>query len=75
MEDVDLWPAAMMEKHVDGGILGPTFATIIAKQFHNYKYADRYYFETADPQLRFTRSKWSASKSFVKWSKNASEFN
>ena len=52
--DVDLWPLAMMETPVTGGILGPTFATIIAKQFHNYKYGDRFYFETADKELRFS---------------------
>ena len=55
VDDIDIWPAAMAEFVVSGGILGPTFSTIIATQFFNLKFGDRFYFETSDPKLRFTR--------------------
>ena len=32
VEDIDLFIAGMMEKHVPGGRLGPTFSCIIANQ-------------------------------------------
>ena len=32
VEDIDLFIAGLMEKHVPGGKLGPTFSCIIANQ-------------------------------------------
>ena len=32
VEDIDLYIAGLMEKHVTGGRLGPTFSCIIANQ-------------------------------------------
>lgn len=37
LEDIDLFPGAMAEKPVVGGIVGPTFACIIAQQFLNLR--------------------------------------
>ena len=45
----------MMETHVRGGIVGPTFACIIALDFHNKKFGDRFYFETKDKKIRFKK--------------------
>lgn len=37
LEDIDLFPGAMAEKPVVGGMVGPTFACIIAQQFLNLR--------------------------------------
>lgn len=39
--DIELFPGGMSEKHVEGGIIGPTFACIIGGQFRKVKFADR----------------------------------
>lgn len=57
VEDVDLYPAAVSEKHVPGGIVGPTFACIIARQFRNLKVGDRFWYERSDPTTGFSLGK------------------
>ena len=36
VEDIDLFIAGLMEKHVPGGRLGPTFSCIIANQVRDH---------------------------------------
>lgn len=42
---MDLYPAALSERHLPGGLVGPTFACLIAKQFYNLKAGDKFWFE------------------------------
>lgn len=55
--DIDLFTGGLSEAHVEGGIVGPTFAYIIARGFRDWKYADRWFYE--NPQgitpLAFTK--------------------
>ena len=36
-EDMDLWTAGISERPLPGSMVGPTFASIIGKQFHNFR--------------------------------------
>ncbi len=54
MDDIDLFAGGMVENLVPGGLAGPTFACIIARQFRNNKIGDRFWFERPDPITGFT---------------------
>ncbi|RUS84195.1 hypothetical protein EGW08_008035, partial [Elysia chlorotica] len=54
INDIDLFSGGLSEPHVYGGAVGPTFACIIAQQFKDLKYGDRFWFETTDSTTGFT---------------------
>lgn len=45
VEDVDLYVGGFFETKIPDALVGPTFAYIIAIQYHNVKYADRFFYE------------------------------
>lgn len=55
VDDVDIFPGAMCEQSVEGGIAGPTFACIIANTFKHLRQADRFWYE--NPEGGFTQGK------------------
>lgn len=53
--DIDLWTGLVSEYPVEGGTFGATAACIMAKQFRDLKYGDRFYYENGqDKNTRFT---------------------
>ena len=47
IDAVDLWIGGLAEQHVNGGMLGETFATIVADQFTRLRDGDRFWYENA----------------------------
>lgn len=45
VEDIDLYIAGRYERKQSDALVGPTFGCIIATQFHNVKYGDRFFYE------------------------------
>ncbi|XP_053672556.1 chorion peroxidase-like [Anopheles nili] len=43
-EDVDLYVGGILERPVDGGLVGETFAELIADQFAKFLHGDRYFY-------------------------------
>lgn len=43
-----------LEKDIAGTLAGPTFSCIMTRQFQMTRIGDRYWFETADPEIAFT---------------------
>ncbi|CAG9812565.1 unnamed protein product [Phaedon cochleariae] len=54
VDDVDLFSGGLAEKPVRGGVVGPTFACIIAQQFLNLRKGDRFWYENGKFPSSFT---------------------
>jgi peroxidase len=48
VNDIDLFTGAMAERPVNDGVVGPTTACILGDGFHDWKYGDRFWYETSD---------------------------
>lgn len=55
VEDIDLYVGFKAELALDGGMIGRTGSYIVAREFFNKKYADRFYYETNNKVTGFTR--------------------
>ncbi|XP_067656694.1 myeloperoxidase-like [Haliotis asinina] len=55
IHDIDLFPGALSETPVPGGLLGPTFTCLLGKQFQALKKGDRFWFEENNAYVKFTQ--------------------
>ncbi len=58
VNDIDIFVGGLAENStLLGGIVGPTFACLIAENFYKLKYGDRYFYELGGQAHSFTSSK------------------
>ncbi|GIY69340.1 peroxidasin homolog [Caerostris darwini] len=55
VEDIDLIPGGLGEKHVEGALLGPTYICLLGKQFSALRKGDRFWFENQNQPGSFNR--------------------
>ena len=48
VKDIDLFVGGISERSMEGGIVGPTFGCLIARQFRLLRNGDRFWFEGSE---------------------------
>ena len=57
-QDIDLFLGGVTEMPEPGALLGPTFSTIVTKQFDVLKHSDRFFYSDPSQNISFTPSKY-----------------
>ena len=62
VQDIDLFTGGMSEPPVPDGIIGTTFGCIIGLQFEKLRKCDRFWYETDDSKIGFTKKQLESIK-------------
>ena len=62
VQDIDLFTGGMSEPPVQDGIIGPTFGCIIGLQFEKLRKCDRFWYETDNSKIGFTKKQLESIK-------------
>ncbi|XP_063992692.1 peroxidase-like isoform X2 [Diachasmimorpha longicaudata] len=54
-DDVDLTVGGSLEENAPGALTGPTFLCILIEQFYRTRVGDRFWYESSNPDVAFTR--------------------
>ncbi|XP_015118166.1 peroxidase [Diachasma alloeum] len=54
-DDVDLTIGGSLEENAPGALIGPTFLCIVIEQFYRTRVGDRFWYESPNPDVTFTR--------------------
>ena len=68
VNDVDLYIGGLSEEPVSGGLLGPTFTCILARQFRDIKNGDRLWHENGGTNRVFDGGKnLNSYRNYLNW--------
>ncbi|XP_046379040.2 peroxidasin homolog pxn-1-like [Haliotis rufescens] len=54
VDDIDLWTGGLTEEPVTGGVVGPTLACLLGRQFEALRKGDRFWFEEDNDYAKFS---------------------
>lgn len=55
VDDIDFYTGGLAERPIQDGLVGPTFACVIADQFLRLKRGDRFWYETNEKPMAFAK--------------------
>lgn len=54
VDDIDIFPAMLLERPLPTALVGPTVQCLVGRQFQAYKHGDRYFYDLGDQPHSFT---------------------
>lgn len=64
VDDIDLFTGLVSEKRLNDALVGPTLACLLAIQYRDIKFGDRFWYETNAPPARFSTNQLNEIRKF-----------